>query len=113
MRCCGSCAPENPGKVGLLERLGELGRALLTTEVELRHLRETLNEARQDVRMLTADVQEVRERLVRLETARETDLARLEAEITRFKAEVERAESRLTRLLPPSEPPPLPPEPES
>jgi hypothetical protein len=56
MRCCRSCAREDPGKVGLLERLGELGRALLTAEVELKHLRETLSEVRQNVRMLTADV---------------------------------------------------------
>jgi predicted nuclease with TOPRIM domain len=98
--------------VGLLDRLAEIGKALLTTEAELKHLRETLNEVRQDVRMLTADVQEVRERLVRLETSREADLARLEAETSRFKAEVERAESRLARLQPAPERPPLPPGPE-
>lgn len=63
--------------------------------------------------MLTADVQEVRERLVRLETSRETELARLEAEMARFNAEMERAESRLTRLVPPPEPPSLPSVPES
>ncbi len=102
-----SSAGEDRRKVGLLERLAELGKALLTTEAELKHLRETLNEVRQDMRMLTADVQEVRERLVRLETSREADLARLEAEMARFRAEVERAESRLTPLRP--APPPLPP----
>jgi predicted nucleic acid-binding Zn-ribbon protein len=95
--------------VGLLERLAELGKALMTTEAELKHLRETLSEVRQDVRMLTADVQEVRERLVRLETSREADLARLEAEVSRFKAEVERTASRLARLQPAPEKPPLPP----
>jgi hypothetical protein len=85
--------------MGLLDRLGELGKALLTTEAELRHLRDTLADIRQ----------EVRERLVKLETSRESDRSQLEAEAARFKIEVERAELWLSRLLPvPNEPPSLP-----
>jgi hypothetical protein len=37
-RCSRICARPGPGDVGLLERLAELGKALLTTEAELRHL---------------------------------------------------------------------------
>jgi hypothetical protein len=44
-----SSAGAGPSKVGLLERLADLGKALMTTEAELKHLRETLNEVRQDV----------------------------------------------------------------
>jgi uncharacterized protein involved in exopolysaccharide biosynthesis len=95
--------------MSLLDRLGELGKALLTTDAELRHLRETLNEIRQEVRKLGDDMRDVRERLTRLETAREADRSQMAAELARFKAEVERAELRLTRLLPAqSEPPALP-----
>jgi predicted nucleic acid-binding Zn-ribbon protein len=95
--------------VGLLERLAELGKALLTTEAELRHLRETLSDVRQEVRQLTENMHDLRERLVRLETTRAADRAQMEAAISQFKAEVERAELRLTRLsLPGAEPPALP-----
>jgi predicted nucleic acid-binding Zn-ribbon protein len=95
--------------MGLLERLGELGKALLTTETELRHLREIMGEIRQEVRSMRDDVQDLRERMVRLETARGADRSQMEAELARFKAEVERAELRLTRQIPPpNEPPALP-----
>jgi predicted nucleic acid-binding Zn-ribbon protein len=94
--------------LGLLERLGELGKALLTTDAELRHLRDTLADIRQEVRRLATDVQDLRERLVRLEASREADRAHLEAQVSRFMIEVKRAELRLTRVPPRSEPPPLP-----
>jgi predicted nucleic acid-binding Zn-ribbon protein len=95
--------------VGLLERLAELGRLLLTTETELRHLREVVGEIRQDLRQVTGDVQDLRERIIRLEASRAADRDQMEAAIARFKAEVERAELRLSRLAPPpDEPPALP-----
>jgi predicted nucleic acid-binding Zn-ribbon protein len=95
--------------MSLLERLGELGKALMTTDTELRHLRETMGEIRQEVRGLRDDVQDLRERIIRLETARGADRSQLEAELARFKVEVERAELRLARQTPPhNEPPALP-----
>lgn len=95
--------------MGLFERLAELGKAMLTTESELRHLRETMTDIRQEVRNLADDMRDMRERLVRLETARTADRTQMEAELARFKAEVERAEFRLSRQLPStSEPPALP-----
>jgi uncharacterized protein involved in exopolysaccharide biosynthesis len=96
--------------VGLLERLAEIGKLLLTTETQISHLSETLGDLRQEVRQLAADVKDVRERLVKLETAREADRAQLRAEVSRFKAEVERAELRLTSLRAPSDEPPSLPE---
>lgn len=42
---------------------------------------------------------ELRERITRLETWREADRAHWNAELSRFKAEAERVELRLTRML--------------
>lgn len=49
---------------------------------------------------LASHVAEFRERVARLETAREADRAQMQADLARFKAEVERAEYRISRLLP-------------
>jgi chromosome segregation ATPase len=97
---------------------------LLTIDTELKHLRENLGEMRQEVRELFSDVKDVRERLARLEESgttaktlegqmadvrerlarleesRESDRAQIQADLSRFKAEVERAEIRLSRMLP-------------
>jgi hypothetical protein len=51
-----------------------------------------------EVRTLTADVRDLRERVARLEAGRHADRSQIEAEVARFKAEVERAEFRITRL---------------
>ena len=52
---------------------------------------------------------DVRERLARLETARDADRAQTQADLARFMAQVERAELRLTGLrTKPGEPPALP-----
>ncbi len=58
---------------------------------------------------MEAQLTDIRERLTRLEASREADRSQMGAEVARFKAEVERAELKLTRLLAPqSEPPGLP-----
>ena len=88
--------------MGLLDRLGEIARAVMTTDVELRHVRDSLNDVRQEVRRLADDISDMRERLIRLEASRDADRSHLEAALARFKTEAERAELRLTRLLPPS-----------
>ena len=44
---------------------------------------------------------DIRERLARLETSRNADRAEMQAEIARFKVEVERAELQFSRLLSP------------
>jgi predicted nuclease with TOPRIM domain len=45
---------------------------------------------------------DLRERIARIEAGRDADLAKLQAEASRFKAEIERAELRLTQQLPKS-----------
>jgi predicted nucleic acid-binding Zn-ribbon protein len=99
--------------MSLLDRLGELAKAVFTTEAELRHLRDGLSDIRQAVHGFRMDVQDVRERLVRLETSRQADRSQVEAEIARFKVEVERAELRLSRLPPAQQEPPALPSTES
>jgi outer membrane protein TolC len=54
---------------------------------------------KQEVGKLSETMQNFRERLVRLEVAREADRAQMAAQIAQFKTEVERAELKLTRLL--------------
>jgi predicted nuclease with TOPRIM domain len=76
------------------------------------------------IERLEGQMAEVRERLARLEASHEADLpkrvarleasraadrAQMQADLARFKAEVERAEFRIARLLPAqAEPPALP-----
>jgi len=88
--------------VGLLERLGEMAKAALTTDTELKNQREMMGDIRISVQRLEGDVGDLRARVARLETLREADRAQMSAELARFKAEVERAELRLARRLPPN-----------
>lgn len=86
--------------MNLLERLAEMTKAVLTTDAELRHQREMLSEIRQEIGKLTGGLQDLRERVTRLEASREADRAQIAAEVARFRTEVERAELRFSRLLP-------------
>ena len=86
--------------MSLWERLAEIARGLLTTETEMKHLNAMITEMRRQDQDMSNEIQDMRERLVRLEAGREADRAQAQAEIARFKAEVERAEMRLSRLLP-------------
>ena len=88
--------------MGLFADVAKVTRAVLTLDVEVARLREMLRETREATRSQTAEVRNVRERLARLEAARDADRAEMAAELSRFKNEVERAERRLTRLLPQS-----------
>ncbi len=81
--------------MSLFDRLTEMGKAALTTDVQLQHQQAGLNELRMEFRTLAETVQKLGERVTRLETQRESDLARLQIE-------VERAEMRLSRQLSPS-----------
>lgn len=85
--------------MSFLERIAEMSKNLLTTDAELKHLRQLLNETRLEVSRLALALQDIRERLVRLETMREADRAQLVAEIAKFQAEATRVELRLSRLL--------------
>ncbi len=87
--------------MSLWDRLAEIAKGLLTTDTQLKHLGDIVADVRREVRDLAHDMQDVRERLTRLEAGREADRAQAQAELSRFKAEFERAEMRLSRLLPP------------
>jgi SMC interacting uncharacterized protein involved in chromosome segregation len=93
--------------MSLIDRIAELSKTLLTTDVAMRHLQESVNEVKKEVSELARAMQDIRDRLTRLETAREADRAQIAAELARFKTEVERAELRLTRLLPAAQNPSL------
>ena len=87
--------------MGLLERLGEFSASLITINQQVGDLREALRDMRGDVKARQAEMQSLRERLTKVETFQEAARAELAADLSRFKAEVERAELHLSRSLPP------------
>jgi hypothetical protein len=86
--------------VSIFERLGELAKAALTVDTQLHQQQELLAGIRQEVLRIDRDVQDLRNRVIRLEAYRDADRAQMDAEMARFKLEVERAYTRLSRLLP-------------
>lgn len=87
--------------MSLLDRLGEIAKSAATTDLQLKQLHEELDTMSRKVDILGNDLYDLRERVTRLEAQREADRAQMATEIERFKLEVERAELRLTRQLPP------------
>ena len=85
-----------------LQRVATLVQRLDTMSEDFRDLRQTVT-ARLDRH--DSQIADLRERLARLESVREADRAEMRADLARFKAEVERAELRLQRLLPALEAP--------
>jgi uncharacterized protein involved in exopolysaccharide biosynthesis len=94
------------------ERILETIQKIATAIHRLDALAEDLRELRTAVGIrldrLEGQLADVRERLARLEASRDADRAEMQADLSRFKAEMERAELRLTRLLQPRAQPPLP-----
>jgi hypothetical protein len=82
-----------------LQRYATIVQRLDDLAVEQREFARTVT-ARLD--RLETQLADMRERLARLESSRSADRAEMQADIARFKAEVERAEIRLTGLLSPS-----------
>jgi phage shock protein A len=73
-----------------LERITDLARALFNSETQLRHVEASVEVLRADLTLLETGVLELRERVTKLEAFREADRAKLDAEISRFKLDVER-----------------------
>jgi predicted nucleic acid-binding Zn-ribbon protein len=77
---------------------------IATTAYRVDTLAEEVAELRKVVEtgfgQLNDQMADVRERLARLEAARDADRAQIQANIAQFKAEVERAELRLRQLPP-------------
>jgi uncharacterized protein involved in exopolysaccharide biosynthesis len=78
-----------------LQKIATAVHRLETLTADLRELRTTVSSR---LERLEGQLTDVRERLARLEASRAADLAQMQADLTRFKAEVERAEFRLSRL---------------
>ncbi|MFN7946690.1 MAG: hypothetical protein U0Z53_15165 [Blastocatellia bacterium] len=86
--------------MSVLDRLLALGERLLTIDAEMRRQGEIVNEMKQKTDRLIDLMQDTRERLARLEATRDADRAQLAAEVARFRAEYERAQLKLSALLP-------------
>lgn len=65
-----------------------------------------LDTINQQVQSLSDSLHDLDKRVTRLEAQRDADRAQMATEIERFKIEVERAELRLQRQLPPAQLPP-------
>ncbi len=87
------------GVLSALQKLATSLQRLEALSVDFKELR-TAFTAR--IERVESQVSDLRERLARLEATREADFAKLQAEAARFKAEIERAELRLTKQLPDS-----------
>ena len=90
-------------------QLGELARSLVTIDQEMKHLRETLQAVQEenrsiqeDFKVVVREIGDLKVRLTRLETSRDTDRQSVENLLVRFQLEVERAELRLKQLPPSS-----------
>ena len=85
--------------MGVFETLTDIAKTAITTDLQLKQLREELDEANAKVRRLGEDVVDLRERVVRLEAQRDADRAQLAAQIEVFKTVMERGANR-SRALP-------------
>jgi uncharacterized protein involved in exopolysaccharide biosynthesis len=88
-----------PG-AGLLETLQKIATAVHRLDALAEDVRELRTAVSTRLERLEEQLADMRERLARLEASRDADRAQMQAELARFKIEVERAELRLTRLLP-------------
>ncbi len=81
-----------------LQKIATIVHRLDAVTEDVRELRKVVDAGFEKLQRESADM---RERLARLEALRDADRAQMQAELARFKAEVERAEMKLARLLPP------------
>jgi hypothetical protein len=98
-----------PG-TGLLETLQKIATAVHRLDALAEDVRELRTAVSARLERLEEQLADMRERLARLEASRDADRAQMQAERARFKIEVERAELRLTRVLPARGEQPAPPE---
>ena len=83
----------------ILETLQKIATAVHRLDALSDDLRELRTAVGTRLERLEGQLADVRERLARLEASRDADRAQMQADLARFKAEMERAELRLTRLL--------------
>jgi uncharacterized protein involved in exopolysaccharide biosynthesis len=85
---------------GVLSTLHKISTALHRLDELAEDVRELRVAVTTRIERLENQLADVRERVARVEASREADLAKLQAEAARFKAEIERAEMRLSKQLP-------------
>ncbi len=85
--------------MGWFDKGFDVLKSNITIDVQLEHLRERASKIETRMDSLESGLNDVLQRLVRLETQRDADKAEMRAEVAQFKADVERAAQR---LLPPS-----------
>ena len=86
--------------LSILQKYATLVHRVDDVTSELKDLRSSSTEQLARLEATTADI---RERLARLEASRDADRSHMQADLARFKLEVERAELRLSQ--PPRNPP--------
>ena len=84
----------------LFDEIRSLIKAIVVTKHELASIRESLSKLEGQFDRNETSLIDVRERVARLEALQDAIRARIEADLIRFQAEIERAEIRRTRLLP-------------
>jgi predicted nucleic acid-binding Zn-ribbon protein len=99
-----------PGE-NLWQSLQKIATIVHRLEALTEDVRELRIAATSRLEKLESQIADMRERLARIEASREADRAQMQAELARFKVEVERAELRLARPLPAQGEPPALPEP--
>jgi uncharacterized protein involved in exopolysaccharide biosynthesis len=85
---------------GILQTVQKIAIAIHRLDEIAEDLREFRLTVAGRLEKLEGQVADLRERAARLEVSRESDQAQMQADLARFKAEFERAELRLSKLLP-------------
>ena len=96
-----------------MEILGEgwdVFKRLATIDLSLQHVEKSMGDLVDEVREIGRNVSDLRERVTKLEGARENDRLRIETELERFQLQVERFELRVLSLKPPALPEPPSPD---
>jgi uncharacterized protein involved in exopolysaccharide biosynthesis len=83
----------------ILQTLQKIATAVHRFDALAEDLRELRTTVTARLERLEGQLADMRERLARLEASRDADRAQMQADLARFKAEMERAELRSTRLL--------------
>ena len=83
----------------VLQTLQKIATAVPRLDQAAEDLREVRPSVAGRLERMEGQFADVRERLARLEASREADRAQMQADLARFKSEVERAEVRLSKRL--------------
>jgi predicted nucleic acid-binding Zn-ribbon protein len=79
-------------------------KRLATIDLALQHVEKSVVDLADEVREMARNVSDLKERVGRLEDARENDRLRIETELERFQLQVERFGLRVSSLNPPALP---------